>query len=369
MIRQLNYLKFAIWIFVPMATADTIETITGNGEPGFNGDGATAVDARINNPFGVEVGPGGHVYFCDTGNHIIRMIDRDSGTIRTIAGIGGEPGYSGNGGPATEARLNEPYELRFDRDGHLFFVEMKNHLVRRIDAKTQRITTVAGTGEAGFSGDGGRATKARLNRPHSIILDGSGDLFICDIGNHRIRKVEVRSGKISTYCGNGKKQGPADGANISPETGLKGPRALAIDAEGNFWLALREGNQVVKFDRQSGRIEHIAGTGKKGFTGNGGAANKATLSGPKGIVVDDKRHRVYLADTESHSIRAIDFSVEPARLILIAGDGKRGDGAGEDPQKCRLARPHGVGLDPESGDLFIGDSEAHKVRRVRVGAE
>lgn len=184
-----------------------LETLAGTGEAGFSGDGGPATAAQINNPFGVEIGPDGHVYFCDTGNHVIRKIDRETGIISTVAGTGGVRGYDGDGGPATSAKLYEPYELRFDGAGNLFFVEMKNHLVRRVDAKTNIITTIAGTGEAGFGGDGGSATSAKLNQPHSIVLDKNGDLFICDIGNQRIRHVDSATGIISTYCGTGKKMG------------------------------------------------------------------------------------------------------------------------------------------------------------------
>lgn len=346
---------------------DTWELVTlaGTGQPGFSGDGATAVDAQINLPFGVEVGPDGCVYFCDTGNHVIRRIDRRTGTITTVAGQGGVSGYSGDGGPAMNARLFEPYEIRFDKAGNLFFVEMMNHLVRRVDANTGVISTIAGCGRKGFAGDGGPAIEAELHRPHSIVIDSVGDLFICDIGNHRIRRVDMPSGVISTWCGTGQARGPEDGAMISPQTSLKGPRALAADADGNFWLALREGNRVVKCDRKQGVIHHVAGTGAKGFTGNDGPAAQATLSGPKGIVVDDQRQLVYLADTESHTLRAIDLSTTPPTMRLVAGTGHKGDGADGDPLKCAMARLHGVGLDPSTGEVFIGDSAAHKVRVLR----
>ena len=151
------------------------------------------------------------------------------------------------------------------------------------------------------------------------------------------------------------------------ESRLKLPSRAARhcnDATGKLWSALREGNQVVKFDPQSGLIHHLAGTGKAGFDGNGGPALEATLSGPKGIVTDDLRQRVYFADTESHSVRAIDLSTDPPTLSLIAGTGQKGDGPDGDPLKCGMARPHGIGLDPDSGELFIGDSESHRLRVV-----
>ena len=347
--------------------ADEWENVTfaGTGQSGFSGDGGPATDAEINQPFGVEIGPDGHLYLCDTGNHVVRKIDRRTGTITTVAGTGGVSGYSGDGKPATDARLFEPYEVRFDQTGNMFFVEMKNNVVRRVDAKTSIISTVAGVGEQGFGGDGGPAARALLSRPHSIALDVTGNLFICDIGNHRIRRVDMQTRIISTYCGTGESTGPDDGSTISPKTPLKGPRALTVDSRNNLWLALREGNQIVKFDRKAGVIRHIAGTGSKGFTGNGGPALRATLSGPKGIVFDESQRRVYLADTESHMLRAIDLRADPPTLRLIAGTGGQGDGPDGDPLKCRMARLHGVGLDPKTGEVFIGDTEAHRVRVLR----
>lgn len=339
-----------------------IRTVAGTGEPGFSGDGGSAAAAQLHHPFGVEIGPDGHLYVCDMSNHVIRRIDRSTGVISTIAGTAGVHGYEGDGGPATEARMFEPYEIRFDNAGNLFVVEMRNHLVRRIDAASGLISTVAGNGQQGFDGDGGPAIHARLNRPHSIVLDASGDLFICDIGNHRIRRVDAQTGRISTWCGTGQPEGPVDNAPISSRTPLKGPRALCVDSANDLWLALREGNQVVHFDRQAGVIRHIAGTGNKGFTGNGGPARQATLSGPKGIVMDEQRKLLYLADTESHTLRAVDLNTNPPVLRLVAGTGELGSGPDGDPLRCRMARLHGVGLDPETGEVFIGDSEAHQVR-------
>ena len=309
-------------LLIQSRTTAEIVTLAGTGEKGFSGDGGPAAQAKINNPFGVVVGPDTNIYFCDTGNHAVRMIDRKTGIITTVAGTGGVKGYEGDGGPATKAKLFEPYEVRFDRQGNLFFVEMQNHLVRRVDAKTGVISTVAGTGEKGFSGDGGPATEATFNRPHSIQFGPDGNLYICDIGNQRIRIVDMKTGQVETYCGTGKKEGPEDGAKISPQTSLKGPRAIDFDIEGNLWLALREGNAVYRFDLEKNRIEHIAGTGAKGFSGNGGPAAEATLSGPKGISLDTNGN-AYLADTESHTVRMIDMQAKPPQLELIAGTGKK----------------------------------------------
>src|SRR5215468_2130486 len=343
----------------PTAQKLKIETFAGAGQAGYAGDGGQATKARLDNPFGVARGPDGALYVCDSMNHAIRRIDRN-GVITTVAGAG-KKGYSGDGGPALEATLNEPYEVRFDKQGNMIFVERLNHVVRRVDARTRIITTVAGSGKAGFSGDGGAATQATLDQPHSIQFDARGDLYICDILNHRIRKVDMRTGVITTFAGTGEKRPTPDGAKIAG-TPLNGPRAIDFDRRGDMWLALREGNAVYRLDMRAGTIHHVAGTGEKGFTGNGGAAKLATLSGPKGLSVAPNGN-VYLADTESHSIRMID--VRKQTIELIAGTGAKGDGADGDPLACQMSRPHGVFVDRD-GSIFIGDSEAHRVRVIRI---
>lgn len=334
-----------------------IETIAGTGEAGYSGDDGPAKNAQLNNPFGIVRGPDGALYICDTGNHAIRKILPD-GTIHTVAGTG-KAGYSGDGGSALQAKLNEPYEVRFDAQGDLYFVERLNHVVRKVDMKSGEISSVAGTGEQGFGGDGGPAIKAQMRQPHSIQFDAQGDLYICDIGNHRIRKVHKQTGTITTFAGTGNRGKSPDGAPIAG-TDLNGPRAIDFDNEGNMWLALREGNAVYRLDLKKNLIHHIAGTGQSGFTGNGGPAKEATLSGPKGISIGPGGN-VYLADTESHSIRMIDLIT--GTLDLIAGTGERGDGPNGDPLQCRMARPHGVFIDLD-GSIYIGDSETHQVRKI-----
>ncbi len=340
------------------SASQQIITFAGTGQPGYSGDGGPGLLAKLDNPFGITRGPDGALYICDTNNHVIRKVTRD-GIISTVAGTG-KKGYSGDGGPATQAELYEPYEVRFDKSGNMFFVERLNHVVRRVDYKSRTISTVAGTGKAGFSGDGSLAIKATLNQPHSIQLDSKGDLYICDILNHRIRKVDMKTGIISTFAGTGEKLPAPDGAPIQG-TPLNGPRAIDFDREGNMWLALREGNAVYKIDMKHGAVHHVAGTGQKGFTGNGGPAREATLSGPKGLSVGPDGN-IYLADTESHTIRMI--NVPKGTLELIAGTGEKGVGPDGDPLACKMFRPHGVFVDGD-GSIFVGDSEAHRVRVIR----
>lgn len=346
-----------VLLFALLASAGGAEmfTVLGNGNAGSVDGPAEAV--LLNNPFGVVRGPDGALWFCEYDGHKVRRLDR-AGDVTTIVGSGAA-GYAGDGGPAIDAELNRPHEIRFDTVGDLYIADMRNHAIRRVDLESGIITTIAGTGEAGFSGDGGPAVNANLNQPHSIQFGPDGRLYICDIGNHRIRVVDPSTGIIETLAGDGRREPTPDGVPFAGVS-LNGPRTLDFDKHGNIWLALREGNQVFKLDLSSGRIHHVAGTGRKGFDGNGGPAKLATLSGPKGIAVASNGD-VYLVDTESHSIRMIDHSTR--RLELIAGTGSKHDGPDGDPLKGGLARPHGIFVDAD-GTVYIGDSENHRIRAI-----
>ena len=337
-------------------SAASVSTIAGNGAKGYSGDNGPATEATMNNPFGVTRGPDGSIWYCEYTGQRIRKVTPD-GKIHLIAGTG-KVGYSGDGGPATEATFNLPHELRFGpKRGNLFVVDMQNNVVRKIDTTTGIITTVVGTGKPGYSGDGGPASQAQLKNPHSIQFDANGDLFICDIGNSVIRKVDMKSHVITTIAGTGKSGPTPDGAPVKG-TPLKGPRSIDFDAAGNLWVCTREGNQVLKLDLKADKISIIAGNGKAGFTGNGGPAKEASLSGPKGVAFDAEGN-AWIADTESHSIRRV--NIKTGNLELMIGTGKKGDGPDGDPLKCQLARPHGVFVDKD-GTVFIGDSENHRVR-------
>lgn len=350
---------FSLMTALSLSAAEwTVSTFAGTGEKGFSGDGGPATEAKLDNPFGLVRGPDGALWFCEYTGQKIRQVTPD-GIIHTMAGTG-MVGYTGDGGPALEATFNLPHEIRFDKAGNYYIADMKNNAIRKVDAKTGIISTFAGNGTAGYSGDGGPAEKAQLKQPHSIQFDPQGDLYICDIGNNTIRKVDMKTGLISTFAGTGTPGNTPDGAPIAG-TPLKGPRSLDFDKDGNLWLCTREGNQVFKFDLKAGKIHLIAGTGKKGFTGHGGPAKEATLSGPKGIAIDADGN-AWLADTESHSVRLV--NAKTGTLDLMAGTGLKGDGADGDPLKCEMARLHGIFVDAD-GAVYIGDSEAHKVRVLR----
>ena len=239
---------------------------------------------------------------------------------------------------------------------------MKNHIVRRIDARTHVITTVAGSGREGFGGDEGPATEARLKQPHSIALDGNGGLLIADIGNHRIRRVDLATGTIRTIAGNGEKTLPQDGQQAQGNP-MVGPRALFVHGD-TLWIALREGHSVWRMDLTTGTLAHVAGTGKKGFTGDGGPARDATFDGPKGIAIGPDGH-VYVVDTENQAIRKID--PQQATITTIAGSGPNARGFQGDngpATAAHLDRPHGICLAPD-GTVYIGDTNNHRIRRVR----
>jgi len=352
------FLMLVVLVRSTLAEEWVIETIAGTGNHGFSGDGSQAINGRIDNPFGVVRGPDAAIWFCEYSGQRVRRIAPD-GTLTTVAG-NGKAGYSGDGGPALEASFNLPHEIRFDKAGNLYVVDMSNHAVRKIELVSGLISTIAGTGLPGYSGDGGPAAKAQFQQPHSIQFGPDGNLYICDIGNHVIRRIDMQTQIITTFAGTGK-PGPTPDRSPIQGTPLKGPRSLDFDSQGNLWLATREGNQVFQFDLRKQTIHHIAGTGSSGFHGNGGPAKQAELMGPKGIAVD-KVGNVWLADTESHSIRMIEAST--GNLVLLAGTGEKGDGPDGDPLQCKLARLHGIFVDSD-GSVFIGDSESHRIRVLK----
>ena len=322
------------------------------------GDGSSS---GVGQPFGVELGPGGDLYICEVENHRVRRLRLKTGEMQVVAGTG-QKGYRGDGGPATEAELNEPYEVRFDAAGNQFFVEMQNHVVRRVDGKTGIITTIAGTGQRGYNGDEGEATSIQLSSPHSIALDGRDGLYIADIGNHRIRKVDLHRGTVQTIAGTGEKKLPDDGqaARGNP---ILGPRALFVDG-CTLWIALREGHSVWKMDLDRGLLGHVAGSGAKGYSGDGGPAREATFNGPKGIAVGPDGS-VDVVDTENQVIRRID--VRSGLVTTIAGAGPQARGYGGDggpATSAKMDRPHGICTAPD-GTVYIGDTNNHRVRRVR----
>lgn len=343
----------------------TISTVAGSGSGEFvpfdgSGPELKALAANLNQTFGVEIGPQGALYVTVVGHHRVWRVDLKTGAAKVVAG-NGKKGYTGDGGPAVEASLNEPYEVRFDADGNMYFVEMVGAVIRKVDARSGQISTLAGTGKSGFAGDGGPASAAQFKQPHSIALDSKGGMYVADIGNHRIRRIDLAKGTIETLVGTGEAKLPEDGAVCTGQP-IKGPRALHIVGE-TMWIALREGNSVWKLDLETKKLTHIAGTGAKGYSGDGGPAKNATFDGPKGIVAGAKQD-VYVVDTENQTIRKIDLAT--GLISTVAGTGPKGVGFGGDggpATEAKMARPHGIAIDG-TGVLYIGDTNNHRVRRV-----
>jgi hypothetical protein len=339
-----------------------IETMAGTGQAGDNGREGAATEINIDQPFGLEFGPDGGLYICEVGQHRVRRLDLASSRLTTVAGSG-RKGYAGDGGPAIEAELNEPYEVRFDSQGNFFFVEMRNCVVRRVDKQSGLIATVAGNGQSGFAGDGGPAIQAQLRDPHSIAFDQLDRLYIADIGNHRIRRVDLKSGRIETIAGTGEKRLPRNGSQAAGEP-ILGPRAL-FTFGNDLWIALREGNSIWRLRLDDGTLHHEAGTGHRGDSGDGGPALQATFDGPKGIAVAANGD-VVIADTENQAIRVIKRNSNRIETVAGGGPDRRGYGGDDGPAiKAMLDRPHGVCVGRD-GSIYIGDTNNHRVRWIHA---
>ncbi len=321
-------------------------------------DGSPADRAQVTSPFGVGFAPGGSLVFVEMTVHRVRRIGRD-GLVTTIAGTG-RSGSGGDDGPAAAAELNGPHSLVVSEVGDVFVADTWNNRVRRIDGRSGRIVNFAGTGRKGFAGDGGPAVSAEFGGIYCLALDEAGQaLYLADLDNRRVRRVDLRSGVVLTVAGNGKKGVPADGdhARAAP---LVDPRAVAIDGRGNLYILERSGNALRVVDR-SGKIRTVAGTGERGDSGDGGDARKAKLNGPKHLCVDAEGN-VLIADTENHRIRL--YRPQDGTIRGVAGTGRKGSaGLGGPPQSAELNQPHGVTVGPD-GSLYISDSSNNRILKI-----
>jgi len=268
----------------------------------FGGDGGPADQALLNFPTAVVVDRAGHLYIADTLNHRVRRVDAETGVITTVAGLGQPRGF-GDGGLAVEAGLNEPAALAVSDEGVLYIADQSNNRVRAVDLVTGVIRTVAGTGAAVYNGDGAAAIETALAGPSGLALASDGTLFIADTFNGRIRAVDPVTGLIRTVAGDGgeyRYQGPDE----PPSSSLSRPSGIALDGEGNLYVTDSDNHLVRRWDRITGRVERIAGVGVADYGGDGGAAIEAALSYPFGIVMDRAGH-VFVADTFNHRIREI----------------------------------------------------------------
>jgi len=318
---------------------------------------ALVADEGLFEPFAVDFDRSGRTFVAEMGGNRVSVIARD-GRVRALAGTG-EKGLAGDHGPAAKARLNGPHHLLMGPDGALYVADTWNNVVRRIDLKSGVITRVAGTGRKGFAGDGGPALEADFNGVFAVAFRG-GVLHICDVGNRRIRAVDLKTGIVTTVAGTGARGVPLEGTDARTQP-LVDPRAIAFDSKGRLYICERGGHALRVVDTD-GRIRTVAGTGEAGFSGDGGPALQATMRGPKHIAVDAD-DSVLIVDTENHAVRR--YSPADGTMALVAGTGAAGaTGLGGPPERCELNRPHGVLRHPRTGHLYIADSDNHRVIRI-----
>ncbi len=369
---------FVCWTAEPFAQAPgTIRTFAGGGASDRD---TLATLARLNVPVGVAVDGQGNAFIADFGTNTVRRVDANTGALTTVAG-NGDFGFDGDGRPATQARLNRPTGVIVDSLGNLFIADRANRRVRRVDANTGVIMTVAGTGQAGFSGDGGPATQARLYEVVGVALDRAGNLLIVDgggvltdpisgiqrvVGNHRIRRVDVRTGVITTIAGNGEADFSGDGGPATAAA-LYFPSAVTVDASGRMLISDAGNHRVRAVDPATGNISALVGiggdpfSGLGGYAGDGGPATSASLNTPVGLAIDAQGN-LFIADQDNHRIRRVD--ARTGIIVTVAGNGVPAYGGDGGPGiLASLSSPAGLALLP-GGDLLIADLNNARVRRL-----
>jgi sugar lactone lactonase YvrE len=344
------------------ATAGIITTTAGNGTAAFGGDGGPSTGASLNQPTGVAVDSEGNFFIADQINHRIRRVDADTREITTVAGTGDPPGFGGDAGPATLALLQNPRGVALDAAGNLFIVDLGNQRIRRVEAGTGIITTVAGNGTRGYNGDGIAATAAELRDPRAVVIDSGGNLFIADQGNLRVRRVDASTQLITTYAGIGFLGVLGDGGPAASAT-LQSPFGLALDASENLYIADQGGNRIRRIDRATGIISTYAGTGTFGFAGDAGPATEALFFFPSAVALDASGN-LFVADLANQRVRRVDAAT--GIITTHAGTGTLGfAGDGDPATSAQLYNPFGVAVDP-LGEILIADTGNQRIRRVGV---
>ena len=340
-----------------------INTVAGTGEPGFSGDGGPAREARLDEPSGVAVDAAGNIYIADNDNNRIRRVGT-SGKITTVAGTGAA-GFSGDSGPAAEAELNNPYGVWVSPAGEIYIADQRNHRVRKVSRDGQ-IETIAGNGTAGYSGDGGRATEASLSFPDDVVLNSRGELFIADAGNDVVRRIGV-DGTIDTFAGSGRHAYNGE-SDLSGDGGpaalaqLDTPAALAIDSEDNLYIAdLR--NHAIRKVSAAGVITTIAGTGRPGFNGDRKDATRAMLDEPGGVAVA-RDGSLLIAEGGNLRVRRLG---KDGSITTIAGNGTEGfSGDRGDARLAQFSTLDFVAVDG-AGRILVADYGNHAIRVLEPG--
>ena len=336
-----------------------ITTIAGNGSQGSSGDGGPATSASLNSPYGVAVDANGDVFFADQGNSRVREIVAATGNVITIAGTG-VAGDTGDGGPATAAELNVPYGVALDGSGNLFIGDYGGY-VRKVNLSTGIITTAAGNGTPGDLGDGGPATAAWLNDPFGVTIDSSGDLYIADYGHERIREVNATTGIITTIAGNGTQGSSGDGGPATAAE-LYGPTGLAVDSLGDVFIADAWNNRIREVVKATGKIITVVGTGVAGYNGDG-PGTSTEISGAEMLTLDNNGNLIF-ADGDN---RIRELLAATGTVVTVAGNGTYGfSGDGGPALSAKLAAPRGVAVDA-SGNLFFADANNNRIREILSG--
>ena len=344
------------------AKAATIKTVAGDGGSHL-GDGGPATEAGFCGPNDVALDASGNMYISDggiycsgPGGYTVRKVDTH-GTITTVAGTG-KVGFSGDGGPATKAQLNVPIAVAVDQKGNLYITDESNHRIRKVD-KDGIITTFAGTGKGGYYGDGGLAAKARLTDPGGLAFDARGNLYVADYKS--VRKIDP-SGTITTVAGTGQAGFSGDGG---PATEAKLTATdVALDGKGNMYITDTENHRIRKVDKD-GIIYTVAGSGKKGYSGDGGPATKAALQDPVCLAVDSEGN-VFFTDHHNNVVRKIDRN---GKITTVAGTGPDELASTREKgpaRKVMLNQPWGLYLGENTSVLYIADIFNHRIRALRL---
>src|SRR5258705_2282181 len=353
-------------VFVLLGTignAQNISTIAGVGTAGYNGDNISATSAWLNCPQGVALDPAGSIYIGDLCGNRIRKVDYLTGIITTVAGTG-TAGYNGDNIAATTAQISNPSALAFDLAGNLYFTDRSNNRIRKITISTGIITTVAGTGAGGYNGDGILAINAQINFPNEVSFDSSGNLYIADWLNNRVRKITTSTGIISTIAGTG--TGGYNGDNIAATSAhLNGPCGIIFDYVQNIYIAEYSGHRVRKIDHSTNLITTIAGTGTAGYNGDKISATSAQLNGCAYIKFD-LGENLYIGDAFNQRIRRITNST--GIITTVAGTGTAGyNGDGIPATTAELSNPFSIYFDRPKCNMYIGDYANNRVRKVTGG--
>jgi sugar lactone lactonase YvrE len=388
-------------IYMREAGTAKILVVAGNGTKGFSGDGGSATDAQLNTPRGVFVDSSGSIIIADTANHRIRKVNNLTGDIGTVAGTGAA-GFGGDNGPAIAAKLNNAHTICLDSSGNIYVADTENGCIRKIDT-LGTITTVAGTGGSnGYGGDGGPAKSAKLDRPKGVAVDSGGNIYIGDTNNHIVRKVST-SGIIITVAGIPKSAGDKGDGGLATNAELRKPGGIFVSSSGNIFISDTDNNKIRLVVKSSGNIFTIAGTGSAGYSGDGGLATDAKLDHPKGVCLDimeviiadtmngclrrahlggtivtlfsfkslglnhaqgiamDDVGNLFIADTDNHLVRKLDISGE---ISVVAGTGSAGFSGDHGPAiSAKLDKPRGIAVD-SMGNVYIADTNNDCIRRV-----